>query len=562
MVCKDTCFFKCNKNFSEQNRKDLCSGFWDIQDYRGQNNFIINNVDKVLPNRVYTKNNKSRRSSTLKYHLRKDNEKKRVCKIFFLSTLDLSEKKVSNALQKQTEVGSAIDDRRGRHTPGNKTNESIRKVAVDFISNLPAVPSHYCRQSTSRKYLPIDIGNLSKLYKMYQAHCKIVNSQPAGEKVFKDIFRIEFNIGFHIPKKDKCVTCERYNNTPLSDRDEKVRQGMEDHQKEKEIIQAVFKDDQARSNTNGQLCATFDLQKVLNTPHGKNNMLLYYSRKYSYLNFTIYESGTKNTYCYLWGECDGRRGSNEICSILSQYIRLVDERNTVSLLSLFCDSCPGQNKNKQIVSMLFFVLQATTKIQKITLTFLLPGHTMMPVDSVHAAIEHGVRNKTVWAPSEWPTLITNCRSKPKPYEVIVLSHTDFYDWKAIQNKLLPQNKLVTTNGEPVAFKDIRRLVFTKSSDNIAFSYDLEENATLHEIRVSKQKRHSRQTDELSVPSPVYKSQLNLPEAKFKDLTDLCKKNIIPRRYHKEYSSMPHKLSVPDVLVETDEEDDKQDYEGN
>ncbi|KAJ8881709.1 hypothetical protein PR048_018195 [Dryococelus australis] len=146
--------------------------------------------------------------------------------------------------------------------------------------------------------------------------------------------------------------------------------------------------------------------------------------------------------------------------------------------------------------MIFLSLQAFSNIQKIILTFLLPGHTMMPVDSLHAAVEHEVRNKTV--------------SKLKLYKVIVLCHDDFCDWKAIQNRLLPQNKIVTTDGESVKFKDIRRLGFTKSLETISFLYDVEENAPVHEIL----KRHSRQTDEMSIPSLVYKSRLPLPEAKF------------------------------------------------
>lgn len=60
-------------------------------------------------------------------------------------------------------------------------------------------------------------------------------------------------------------------------------------------------------------------------------------------------------------------------------------------VSLYCDSCSGQNKNRAMVTMLH-----TTKfefIQEIKITFLLPGHTYMPVDSVHASIERFVKNK-------------------------------------------------------------------------------------------------------------------------------------------------------------------------
>lgn len=44
--------------------------------------------------------------------------------------------------------------------------------------------------------------------------------------------------------------------------------------------------------------ASFDLQKVLNTPHG-NNMLLFYSRKYAVYNLCFYESITRNGFCFI-----------------------------------------------------------------------------------------------------------------------------------------------------------------------------------------------------------------------------------------------------------------------
>lgn len=264
--------------------------------------------------------------------------------------------------------------------------------------------------------------------------------------MFKNTFRKKFNIEFHQPKKDKCIVCEKYNNTPPEERSVDQERKMKLHKEEKDIIKATFKSDQESSNRNGHLSTSFDLQKVLNTPHGKKNMLLYYIRKYSCLNFTIYESKTQNTFRYLWGECDGKRGANEICSILSKYVQIVDDRKNIKTLSLYCDLCPGQNKNRQVISMLYVVLQKCSSLDKICLTFLLPGHTMMPVDSVHACIEYKTKKKTVWAPSEWATIITNSRRKPKPYEVDVLQHKNFFDFKAIQEQIWPstQNKTEQT----------------------------------------------------------------------------------------------------------------------
>lgn len=48
------------------------------------------------------------------------------------------------------------------------------------------------------------------------------------------------------------------------------------------------------------LCVSFDLEKVLNTPHG--SMLLYYSCKLAVYNLCFYENGTRKVFCYDWDE--------------------------------------------------------------------------------------------------------------------------------------------------------------------------------------------------------------------------------------------------------------------
>lgn len=71
----------------------------------------------------------------------------------------------------------------------------------------------------------------------------------------------------------------------------------------------------------------------------------------------------------------------------------------------------------------------------IELKFLLSGHTYMQVDSMHAAIEYQTRPATVWAPSEWRTLITNARRQPTPYKVEWLKYSDIINWKLVEANL-------------------------------------------------------------------------------------------------------------------------------
>lgn len=67
-------------------------------------------------------------------------------------------------------------------------------------------------------------------------------------------------------------------------------------------------------------------------------------------------------------------------------------------------------------------------------------------------------------------------------------------------------------------------------------------------RLQRNQDHVRQIDQL------YLEKLPISILKKKDLEDLCKKNVIPTKYHDEYLNMQSNNTVRDVLPETDEED--------
>lgn len=67
-----------------------------------------------------------------------------------------------------------------------------------------------------------------------------------------------------------------------------------------------------------QVCC-YDLQAVLQTPRGEVNMF-YHKHKLGVYNFTVYETSSRNGYCYAWSEDKAKRGANEIASCLWKYL--------------------------------------------------------------------------------------------------------------------------------------------------------------------------------------------------------------------------------------------------
>lgn len=195
------------------------------------------------------------------------------------------------------------------------------------------------------------------------------------------------------------------------------------------------------------MTCSFDLQKVLNTPHGQS-MLLYYSRKYSVFNFTIYESGTQEVYCFTWGECVGKRGSNEIATCLVKYLEGKNKQGLKHLV-MYCDSCSGQNKNKNVLAAVNHFLKSAKCLEVVQINYHLPGHTYMPVDTVHAVIEREERKVIVWSPSQWSTYFESARNNPR-HKVNVLDFSDFLNFDQ-----LAANEFTPMTTKAIKLKDMR-----------------------------------------------------------------------------------------------------------
>lgn len=188
-------------------------------------------------------------------------------------------------------------------------------------------------------------------------------------------------------------------------------------------------------------------------------------------------------------------------------------------------------------------------IEKVKITFLLPGHTYMPVDFVHVIIERFTRNKTVWAPSEWSTLIRNSRRNPSPIEVRNIQYSKFYDWKKLAKQYFTLI-LKTTDNEFLQITKVKSFIFNKPLNGdhnvkVFFIYSVDE-----EPKTLKVKKKNIGINSLQ----LYAENLQITKEKQSDLLKLCTDGIIPHNFHEEYSCMKSNQNISDILQETDEED--------
>ncbi|ESO85626.1 hypothetical protein LOTGIDRAFT_155116 [Lottia gigantea] len=221
----------------------------------------------------------------------------------------------------------------------------------------------------------------------------------------------EFNLGFHVPSKDLCDTCTKF--------DMKKESGTFHPSDEAELINHLRRKEQARTAKSvdkfvgDTITAVFDLQQVMVAPKlfvGSG----YYLRKLNVYNFTVLELQTLQGFCYTWHECEGKRGTNEIASCLLKWLKAKDNEGYHSAI-LYSDSCGGQNRNRIMCSAILQFLSQAQNIEFVEQKYFESGHSQNECDSMHSCIEREYKSSNVFLPSAYHESMRKANKKTALY---------------------------------------------------------------------------------------------------------------------------------------------------
>ena len=572
--CK--CRFKCTETFSEPDQSEICKSFYQLGDFTRQKDFIAAHIIEEKPKQHSSSEGCRKRKVARGYYLPLNGQKRRVCGDFFCKTVDLKLRGVQKFLDARAShppglQSSASIDQRGKHAAHNKTPDWKIELIREHIGMFPCMESHYCRKKTQRKYLDAKL-TIAKMYEAFKIfyHQKLAIRQQMGESftgrstslpselVYRRIFGNDFNLSFFVPKKDQCNICVKY--TSSSERPQ-LEEAYQTHVMSKNRAQQEKSADKALSTVDPiqYHVVTFDLQSVLQLPSGDVGQL-YYKRKLVVYNLTVYGMVSPNdAYCFNWTECDGKKGANEIGSILHKYIMTlpVHTKHVV----LFSDSCTGQNRNQYIASILLHTVLSKPNLEIIDHKFLVPGHTHMECDSMHAAIEYAHKNVSIYSIHDWHNVMKSAR-RSKPYNVQQLFHNDFYDLKKLSEDILT-NRTVNVDGETINWLNIRWIRYEKKSPTQLLyktDFDQPEFSVLNQNRTNKRGRVAKQQNPNASLTPAYKKKFEISAAKREDLLGLCRAGVIPNEFHQFYFDIPAATRVRDKLpgpnIDEDDDDDE------
>ncbi|KAJ8049014.1 hypothetical protein HOLleu_01555 [Holothuria leucospilota] len=533
MVCK--CRYHC-KEFSQETRSLICDEFYAIGDSCRQKDFICSMISvEPVKRRVTLRKNQLRkiRGNSYIYSLKNGTSMLRVCQSFFCRTLAISTSVVQTALKNMGPVGNFVlakNNRKGKNAP-NKLDERRIEVVKEHINSFPRIEPHYCRKDTKKQYLCRDLSQ-AQMYRLYVEHCQERGIEPVRESMYRHIFVTEFNLRCFIPKKDQCTTCNKFQNADDQEK-EHQRKDYEAHkEREKESMEEKEADKRRVKEDDSFHSVTFDLQALLSTPYAGDSQI-YYRRKLSVYNFTVYANDSGKGQCYLWDETEGGRGPNEIGSALLDYMSNLPQ--TVAHFSSFSDTCGGQNRNQFIAAAMLYAVQKLPNLQTIHLKYMESGHSYLEVDSMHATIEKARKHQNIYTPREWEIIIKGAKKKGDPYNVKMMTHKQVWDMKDLAYNTI-KNKTQNT-GETVRWLDIKWLRFEKSAMNIIkYKYRLT-SPHFMEIQVCSERIRRRSISDYELKS-LYSTRLRITEAKKSDLIHLLMSGVIPKEYKSFYENLP------------------------
>ena len=211
--------------------------------------------------------------------------------------------------------GRASEDRCGHCEKRKTIDEEIKQQMKDHINQFPRVEAHYVRKDARRQYLEPNLS-IARMYRLYEEWCGERGYQKAKVWLYHKIFNEDFNLGFHIPKKDQCNFCEEYKNAS-EDKKGDLQNKYDLHHRNKDHVRQQKENDKMEARNRA---AVFDLEQVLPCPAGEASSLFYH-RKLAVVNLTIFELAFNKGHNFMWHEGIAGHGANEVASCVYNFAK-------------------------------------------------------------------------------------------------------------------------------------------------------------------------------------------------------------------------------------------------
>ncbi|XP_055064736.2 uncharacterized protein [Misgurnus anguillicaudatus] len=355
--------------------------------------------------KVKAEEKQRQRDLTIKYFvLKEDTTIVPVCQASFLSIFGVKKDRVQGVAKYWLENGKARPENRGGHR--QKDEEAAKRQKVrSHIQSFACKATRYARRGApGRKFLPGDLS-VAKMHRIFLEQ----NHQEVSYSLYWSIFVYEFNLGFGHPAKDVCAACVK-SRIAIKDPD------LSAEEKRDKILMYTVHCRRARQffdtlhDVGDTYTVCFDIMENLVLPKSAVGHAYNSHHLYMYVLAIVRHRGRGEPQrrheisLYTWLEYQNSKDSNMVASALQHYLTSVAraDLHQCQSLRLFSDSCYVQNKNINVLSMLFALRSQLFPQLNITYFFPIRGHSFLPADRVFERIEQDIEKKAaILMPEEY-----------------------------------------------------------------------------------------------------------------------------------------------------------------
>lgn len=424
--CK--CRKLCTDSFSVEHKSNILKLVYSGKPKNESDTFLIGLINRHDVQRHRPKNDFSKQNlSSFKYFAMKGNTKVEVCRKAFMSLHSISNK----ALQRLTGLvnkGELPIDKRGFH--GNhprKSDETLLKIK-DHIESYPKKVSHYSSRTVS--YLDATL-TVKKIYEMFIAKHPDLQNEVKYE-YFLNIYKQDYGYRFGRPQVDVCSQCEDLNTKMKSSLNHNAKlAAAADMLVHKRRANKFYKKMQIMSTVceskKDAMAISFDFMQNVPLP-ALPVQEMFYLRKLWLNVFSVHNFATNEAVFYTYHEGSGKKGPNEVCTMILDYIN-TKVPPEVKELYVFSDACGGQNRNHTLIRLLM-ALTMTGRFSAIHHYFPVRGHSFLPCDRDFATVKRAIRKfDRVYTPTQYNEIIGSAKVKDPKFLVKSMDHNDFIDFK-------------------------------------------------------------------------------------------------------------------------------------
>eukprot|EP00834_Sanchytrium_tribonematis_P006429 NODE_471_length_7033_cov_0.382031.p1 type:complete len:574 gc:universal NODE_471_length_7033_cov_0.382031:4047-2326(-) len=312
----------------------------------------------------------------------------KVCRNALVLLFSMSRQQIQNIINDLNRFKPRVHGHTGIVFPHALTGQQkacIKEWLLEF-AELHGEPrpgrQYYYRQSkricdTTYLWLPSEF-TISRLHGIYN---QTENAIQVHFETFRRLFHDCEMIKIRSPRSDMCDTCTEFktqlNGTTTDTGLTQTTEAFTKHLKQAKLARLDYNRSKTLSNVT---CLSFDYSQNLCLPSFTDQPSeIYFMSLLNIHLFGIFNETRQKQLNYIYREDQGKKGSNNVTSILIDYIYRLAEQQRKHLV-LFADNCVGQNKNNTVMKLLNW-LCLTGKCESIEMKFMIKGHTKFSPDS-------------------------------------------------------------------------------------------------------------------------------------------------------------------------------------